>query len=148
MKPFKRIHTMYTGGDLRPKGKLTGERFVPQQRVTIVQPIPETGDEEQDDRFIIRTADGNSYEVGGEDLHPHPNAPETNVEAITRLMEWSNNGALMQGFVIEAVAKYAEQVQNMPQDQRDRMDAGLLPYAPWKACADEALAFVNAHTKG
>ena len=71
------------------------------------------------------------------------NERQTNVEFITELMDFPRSGPLMQAFVITALEKYAELVKRMPQDQRDKMDKGLVPYAPWEKCADEALAAVK-----
>jgi len=69
--------------------------------------------------------------------------PETNVELVTRLMEFSPTGAMMQAFVITAIEKYSQMVLAMPQEQRNRMDRGLISYAVWEKCASQALVAVT-----
>ena len=67
---------------------------------------------------------------------------ETNEEFISRIMNFSNAGPLIQAFIIEGIAKYAQQVKDMPQDQRDSMNNGFISYAGWERCADSFLAEV------
>jgi hypothetical protein len=68
---------------------------------------------------------------------------ETNVEMLTRLMNFSKNGGLMQGFVLTAIAKYAEQcIEAGPQT----FDSELLCGAAWIRCAREAVEELEKHT--
>ena len=69
----------------------------------------------------------------------------TNVQFMERLMDFSDNGALMQGFVLEGLRIYSEMVKQMPQDQQDQMNEGIVPYAAWKRCAEEFIREVDAH---
>lgn len=61
-----------------------------------------------------------------------PKKPETNVEFVTRLMEWSKHGPLAQVFVITAIEKYAETVADSPP-----IEHGLINGELWKAIAQE-----------
>ena len=54
--------------------------------------------------------------------------PETNVEFVTRVMEFCPKGALAQAFVIEAIARYAGQVAVAPAFK----DNDLLSGEAWK----------------
>lgn len=55
---------------------------------------------------------------------------ETNVDFVTRLMEFSPYGALTQAFIIEAIGRYADQCaeQRLPED-------GLISADAWQAAA-------------
>lgn len=141
MPNFKRTKTTFDGGDLPrnindPMGRTD---YIPKQTVTIVRVASE-----DDDTFRIRLADGNEYIADGCDLSPHPDAPETNEEFLIRLLEWSRSGALMQGYVMEALRIYSEQVIAMPEDQRANMDRGLIAYSAWESCAKEFLEELEA----
>lgn len=109
----------------------------------IVFVMGRAGEDEEDDYWKVRTENGSQFVAGVSDLQPRPDEPETNVEFITAQMDWSPAGPLIQAFVIEGLAKYAEQVQNMPADQRASMDSGFISYAAWRKCADEYLAAIN-----
>lgn len=137
MIEFKRTQTHFEGGDL-PRhihDRMGRTDFVPAQTVTIVKVA-----DEEEDTFRIRTADGSEYIVDGCDLSPHPASPETNEEFLARLMQWSDNGPLMQGFIMEALRIYSEQVITMPDDQRASMDRGFIAYSAWESYAKEVLA--------
>ncbi|USM11453.1 hypothetical protein vBCbaSRXM_8 [Citromicrobium phage vB_CbaS-RXM] len=69
-----------------------------------------------------------------------PQKFDTNEEFIQHLMNYSDSGALMQGYLMEALRIYSEQVLRMSDTDRARMDEGLIPYAAWERCATEALA--------
>ncbi len=101
------------------------------------------GEDDEDDYWKVRTETGAQFVAGVSDLQPCPDEPQTNVEFLTDVMEWSPAGPLMQAFVIEAIAKYAEQVQHMPQDQRDQMDNSFISYAGWRKCADEYMVAIS-----
>lgn len=51
--------------------------------------------------------------------------PETNVEFLARIMEFSPHGALTQAFVIEAIGRYADQCaeQSIPEGSMVSPDA-------------------------
>ncbi|KAF1049307.1 hypothetical protein [Xylophilus sp.] len=66
----------------------------------------------------------------------------TNTEVVTDLMGFARSGPLMQAFVLEAISRYAKQVQAA--DPR-LLDSPFLSGAAWQACADEAVAAINKH---
>jgi hypothetical protein len=85
--------------------------------------------------------------------------PKTNVEFITQVMTFSQHGALMQAFVMEALRSYAETVvQNFPdagtpvsvpvEDVQGNKVSLTMNMPAWKSCAQEYLtraeAFRNA----
>ena len=67
----------------------------------------------------------------------------TNVELINKLMTHSQQGVLMQVFIIEAIAKYAEQTKVSPAWANE----GFISEAAWRACADEAMEAINNRNK-
>jgi hypothetical protein len=68
----------------------------------------------------------------------------TNVELINKLMTHSQQGVLMQAFIIEAIAKYAEQTKVAPPWSTDNT---FISEAAWRACADEALEAITNRSK-
>jgi len=68
---------------------------------------------------------------------------KTNIKLVTHMMTYSKQGVLMQAFIIEAIAKYAESV----------IKANPLTLSPdisgyaWDACASEALVAINNRNK-
>jgi len=68
----------------------------------------------------------------------------TNVELINKLMTHSQQGVLMQAFIIEAIAKYAEQTKVSPPWSTDNT---FISEAAWRACADEAMEAINNRSK-
>jgi len=122
----------------RPYG---GTIDMPRQQVRILRAHERRADE---DMYVVTSmADNREILVPGDSLDPHPELPETNVEFVTRMMEFSRQGALMQAFVLTAIERYAALVKVMPQDQRDGMNRSMLPYDPWARCADEAILLTN-----
>ncbi len=69
---------------------------------------------------------------------------KTNVQLINGLMTHSQQGVLMQAFIIEAIAKYAEQTKVSPPWSTDNT---FISEASWRACADEALDAINNRSK-
>ena len=67
-----------------------------------------------------------------------------NVQLINGLMTHSQQGVLMQVFIIEAIAKYAEQTKVSPPWSTDNT---FISEAAWRACADEALEAINNRSK-
>ena len=64
---------------------------------------------------------------------------QTNVELVTRMMEYSQAGALVQAFVIEAIANYAEQTL-----EAEPWPAGhFINQDAWKLCAKECLSSIQ-----
>jgi hypothetical protein len=64
---------------------------------------------------------------------------KTNNQLVTELMTHSQQGVLMQAFIIEAIAKYAEQTKVSP----PWSNQSFISEAAWRACADEALEAIN-----
>jgi len=73
----------------------------------------------------------------------HPN--EDNAAFVARLMSFSDHGALMQAFVLEALRRYADQcVKAGP----DVFESPLLSGKAWHGCAKELQAeLVARHGK-
>ena len=69
---------------------------------------------------------------------------KTNVQLINGLMTHSQQGVLMQAFIIEAIAKYAEQTKVAPPWSKDNT---FISETAWRACADEALDAINNRSK-
>lgn len=103
--PFKRKFTEFTGGDCpRSAYDLAGRHdYEDAERVEILKCL-----NEDEDVYSVRGPRG-TYSVYGHDLSPHPDAHETNVEAVTRLME-NGSTAFVQAFLMEGAIRYAEQV--------------------------------------
>jgi hypothetical protein len=68
----------------------------------------------------------------------------TNVQLINGLMTHSQQGVLMQAFIIEAIANYAKQTKVAPPWSTDNT---FISEAAWRACADEALDALNNRSK-
>ncbi len=61
---------------------------------------------------------------------------ETNIEFITRLMDFSNQGALMQMFILQAVIYYSQKVE---ETDVSVFENTLVNGEAWKRCATECL---------
>jgi hypothetical protein len=68
---------------------------------------------------------------------------KTNIQLVTDLMSHSQQGALMQAFIIEAISKYSEQTKVSP----PWSNQSFISEAAWRACADEALEAINNRSK-
>jgi hypothetical protein len=68
---------------------------------------------------------------------------KTNIQFITDLMSHSQQGALMQAYLIEAVYAYSKQTKVSP----PWSDQSFISEAAWRACADEALEAINNRSK-
>lgn len=69
----------------------------------------------------------------------------TNVEFIVELMEFSNNGALIQAYVLEALRIYSESVV---QNQDQIPEEGFISRKLWVSCAEEILAKLKERNHG
>lgn len=69
---------------------------------------------------------------------------KTNGMFIHDLMCDSQQGALMQAFVIEAIHAYSKQTKVAPPWSTDNT---FISEAAWRACADEALVAINNRNK-
>lgn len=63
------------------------------------------------------------------------NQQKTNVEKVTDFMEFGN--PMKQVFVIEAISRYAKEVQNNRVTLKTQMKDSLIHPDAWIACADE-----------
>jgi hypothetical protein len=68
----------------------------------------------------------------------------TNIQFITDLMSHSQQGALMQAYLIEAIHAYSKQTKVAPPWSTDNT---FISEAAWRACADEALDAINNRNK-
>jgi len=69
---------------------------------------------------------------------------KTNIQFIIELMSHSQQGALMQAYIIEAIHAYSKQTKVSP----PWSDQSFISEAAWRACADEALDAINNRNKG
>jgi len=69
---------------------------------------------------------------------------KTNVQLINDLMSHSQQGPLMQAFIIEAINAYSKQTKVSPPWSTDN---SFISEASWRACADEALDAINNRSK-
>ena len=69
---------------------------------------------------------------------------KTNVQLINGLMTHSQQGVIMQVFIIEAIRHYAIQAKVAPPWSTDNT---FISEAAWRACADEALEAINNRSK-
>jgi hypothetical protein len=69
---------------------------------------------------------------------------KTNVQLINDLMSHSQQGVLMQAFIIEAINAYSKQTKVSPPWSTDN---SFISEASWRACADEALDAINNRSK-
>ena len=72
---------------------------------------------------------------------------KTNIQLVTDLMTHSQQGVLMQAFIIEAIAEYAEQVKASPLPDVMRTPNAFISAHAWGACADEALDAITNRNK-
>ena len=68
---------------------------------------------------------------------------KTNIQLVTELMSHSQQGVLMQAFIIEAIHAYSKQTKVSPKWANE----GFISEAAWRACADEALEAINNRSK-
>ena len=69
---------------------------------------------------------------------------KTNAQLIGDLMSHSQQGVLMQAFLIEAIHAYSKQTKVAPPWSTDNT---FISEAAWRACADEALDAINNRSK-
>lgn len=68
--------------------------------------------------------------------------PQTNVEFIVDLMEFSAHGALIQAFVFQALTLYAQKVAATDPES---LDTGLVSGHAWRGCALEVQRKLRQH---
>lgn len=128
--PFKRRETTFVGGED------TRGNHVPAQTVKIGKCR-----DEDEDLWQCWTADGTQHVFDGCELSPHPEAEETNVEFVTRMMEWGQGGAMLQAFILQAIEQQAKATLAVPAAD---LDTGFISGEAWRSCAAEALGWLVA----
>lgn len=73
------------------------------------------------------------------------NEPETNIEFVTSLMEFSNYGALSQFFVLDALRKFSQRVIDATPEELDAMKDGFITGQAWLGVAKEIDAKLDAY---
>lgn len=130
-----------TAGDYQRANRTARFEVMQTQPVKIIKFDSE---DEDDDWFIIETYNGERLRVGASDLHPTPYAPQTNVEFMTELMEWGST-ALVQAFVLEGAAQYAERVAKAKPEE---CSGNPMIHGPaWHATAVEVRDKIAEHFK-
>ena len=71
---------------------------------------------------------------------------KTNIQVVNDLMTHSKQGVLMQAFIIEAIAKYAELTKEAV-GKPEWAPNSFISAGAWGACADEALEAINNRSK-
>jgi hypothetical protein len=71
---------------------------------------------------------------------------KTNIELVTDLMTHSKHGVLMQAFIIEAIAKYAELTKEAI-GKPEWAPNSFISAGAWGACAEEALDAITNRNK-
>jgi len=69
--------------------------------------------------------------------------PETNIEFVTRLMDFSQQGALMQMFIITAIEKYGAIIEAADESE---WNTDFINFGAWQRCAIEARENLEART--
>jgi hypothetical protein len=71
---------------------------------------------------------------------------KTNIQLVTDLMTHSQHGVLMQAFIIEAIAKYAELTKEAI-GKPEWAPNSFISAKSWGACAEEALDAITNRNK-
>ena len=66
----------------------------------------------------------------------------TNTELITKIMDYSKQGALMQPFILQAIAEFSKIVISRADELPDE---GLVDAQAWVRCAKEAKEAIDDH---
>lgn len=68
----------------------------------------------------------------------------TNEEVLSALMNYSRAGALVQGFVMQALRNYAQHVLDSEDDLREQMQGNpLISPEAWLQCATDVIAALD-----
>ena len=67
----------------------------------------------------------------------------TNSDRIKHIMEFSKHGPIMQLFVIDALAKFSEQIINNESKVIKQMEDSFISGEAWVGCAKELNGFLN-----
>lgn len=147
MNKFQRQTTTFVGGTININGV---DVEVGEQPVQIIMEL-ESADDDVEDLWAVRFYGPHpvTVHVDGCDLHPHPDARATNAEFMAWLVENGSPNPLIQGFVPEAVAKYAEII--IADADKLRKQSGENPLVnpeAWLSVAKDALDAINTNYRG
>ena len=102
---------------------------------------------------VVQTKDGHMIDVLANEAPAvkkrKPKAKpkyKTNIQLVTDLMTHSQQGVLIQAFVIEAIHNYAKQVKASKSNPEWAASA-FISWQSWGACAEEALDAINNRSK-
>ncbi len=102
---------------------------------------------------VVKTNDGHMIDVLADEApavrRRKPKAKpkyKTNIQLVTDLMTHSQQGVLIQAFVIEAIHAYAKQVKASKSNPEWAAQA-FISWQSWGACAEEALDAINNRNK-
>lgn len=68
---------------------------------------------------------------------------KTNVQLIKHIMEYSKHGALMQGFILDALSKYSQHIINNEDKVIKQMQDSFISGEAWVGCAKELHDYLN-----
>ena len=68
---------------------------------------------------------------------------KTNVQRIKHIMEYSEHGALMQLFIIDALFKYSEHIMKNEKELKKSMRNSFIHPDAWVGCAKELNEYLN-----
>lgn len=68
-----------------------------------------------------------------------PKKPLTNVQLVTKMMEFSEVGAIKQAFIIEAIRVYSKNIIESP----PWPDTAFISHAAWKKAAEECVKDID-----
>lgn len=99
-------------------------------------------DDDEEDIWIVESAaTGKRHRVDGCDLSPHPDDRMTNVEFVTKMMEWGTGGPLLQAFILNAIE---QQAKATVAHTAEELETGFISGKAWRDCALEALGWLAA----
>lgn len=141
---FKRTETKFMGGDCpRHATDLMGRTdYVDECDVDILKCVSV-----EHDLWRVSAHDSRGdFLAYGDDMHPHPEAHPTNVEAVTHLMEHGST-AFVQAFLMEGAIRYADQVLADEAATREAMKNHFISPDLMINTATEVRDYLNDHLK-
>lgn len=143
---FERKRTHFNGGDCpRHVNDLMGRAdYEDECDVDILKCVNAT-----EDLWRVRVVGAGQtgeFLAYGDDMHPHPEAHATNVEAVAHLMEHAST-AFTQVFILEAAVRYADQVLADEAETRKQMEHGFISADLMLNTAKEVRAYITDHLK-
>lgn len=142
---FERKRTRFMGGECpRHINDLMGRtEYEDECEVEIVK-LAKAGDDIWKVRHVGSTGDKGTFYAYGEDMHPHPEAHATNVEAMAHLMEHATT-AFTQVFIMEGAKRYADQVLADEAATREQMAHTFISADLMIDSAKEVRDYITAH---